>query len=1176
YHIKIDFKYVDDIKQSDIIRRLGFNRRPRAKPVSEPQSGIDPSGKAFSGSLSSVNRNETRNFSMASSTSSFSVNRRKPPLPPSHSSSKSISETSEHFDALHFRKKSSDGEPPIVTWQPTTLIPNPLEEKTLVETQKHLDQEKSTFNTITSEIYPRRRLASFAGPGSNGGPSPHTSWDVLNHTQSQEHNKGSKLTDLDHIVSRSSPKSCGRVTPVTTVSPLDLQLVRDQMVVALERLKDMEEQVKIIPLLQVKISVLEEEKKQLIALVKKLESQILDSNFDTDLQGLSRERAYSTGSTVKCPKQQKDNEGQRESVKSVGSSELNAFSDINQFKQLNAKKELNVNDNKNIAVLDFVHTKSVMSNTELELEIKQQTIQVLRDKVKTLELELKEALIKAELCRLKSELQDSGAHTHAAKNHCAQPRMQSIATQTGWMTRTIAIGNHVQLVNTAVGEEAVPTFNTVGVICQPKTSDAASGLDTPIEMWVIQKKVEKRDQCVGTQYVQTFSQGVGTSVSVCDVGILTLKLMETGKQKKTPSRTVGCGDWTVDGNMVTSLVSQGIAMETVRDMDIGEIMTLTNMSRCTNTDVHKGSQDTCTFPIYDSKSSIMPTNMQERHTNTVHIPTRTLGVGDGKVIEQQVVRKMRSIAVGTPTYLREETVTPVIPKVMTRDTGVGLANINENFLVGLRTRNIACGPSRLPDPYKTRSIGVEADLLQPHLYAQTEPGLDHYINQMQRLLKEQQSLLTSSHFKPIDEVSLQDNQATKNGDRNSSLWFASWLNEPYTYLGTHILESIVVWKVFILYSLVVCGTQNIDTAYSSVVTVHVCNKTALINNEMQPELDFDKYPFSFPCCLQDDDGMIKSIIRRNEMSQGCAENRKTLKSLSPGFECLSITPDSFSEMTDSAEDKRKIVKQMDNSPRITTQSSKMERIEGYEMSDTVISACHKLKTHLDDTKVLSNRELRSCLNVIQQDWFFVSSQKTACPETVESFQNMCRHVSPAVLSYVANMADRNGNSALHYSVSHSNFRVVQKLLDAGVCNANQQNKAGYTPIMLAALASVESKEDMNVVGALFRKGDVNSKAIQAGQTALMLAVSHGRIDMVKVLLASGSKVNIQDDEGSTALMCASEHGNVDIVRLLLAQPGCDASLTDNDDSTAMSIALDAGHNDIAMLLYAHMNYGMGQ
>lgn len=67
---------------------------------------------------------------------------------------------------------------------------------------------------------------------------------------------------------------------------------------------------------------------------------------------------------------------------------------------------------------------------------------------------------------------------------------------------------------------------------------------------------------------------------------------------------------------------------------------------------------------------------------------------------------------------------------------------------------------------------------------------------------------------------------------------------------------------------------------------------------------------------------------------------------------------------------------------------------------------------------------------------------------------------------------------------------------------------------------------------------------QAGQTGLMLAVSHGRMDMVQALLAHGADVNIQDDEGSTALMCASEHGHVEIVKLLLARPGCDATLSD--------------------------------
>lgn len=62
---------------------------------------------------------------------------------------------------------------------------------------------------------------------------------------------------------------------------------------------------------------------------------------------------------------------------------------------------------------------------------------------------------------------------------------------------------------------------------------------------------------------------------------------------------------------------------------------------------------------------------------------------------------------------------------------------------------------------------------------------------------------------------------------------------------------------------------------------------------------------------------------------------------------------------------------------------------------------------------------------------------------------------------------------------------------------------------------------------------------------MMLAVSHGRQEMVRVLLECGADVNVQDDEGSTALMCASEHGRAEIVKLLLEQPGCDISIVDN-------------------------------
>ncbi|KAM9384267.1 KN motif and ankyrin repeat domain-containing protein 3 isoform 1-T2 [Pholidichthys leucotaenia] len=251
--------------------------------------------------------------------------------------------------------------------------------------------------------------------------------------------------------------------------------------------------------------------------------------------------------------------------------------------------------------------------------------------------------------------------------------------------------------------------------------------------------------------------------------------------------------------------------------------------------------------------------------------------------------------------------------------------------------------------------------------------------------------------------------------------------------------------------------------------------------------------------------------------------------------------------------------------------------EKFELSSKMREACLILKNHLnDDINTLKSKEMLSSTHTVQLEWFRISSAKMAQPSRVSDYLMAFSEVSSMLLEHVVNMTDGNGNTALHYSVSHSNFGVVELLLDTGVCCVDKQNKAGYTAIMLAALSTVKKEEDMAVVKKLFSQGNVNAKASQASQTALMLAVSHGRQEMVRALLECGADVNVQDDEGSTALMCASEHGRTEIVKLLLEQPGCDISIVDNDGSNALSIALEAVHNDTAVLLYAHMNYAKTQ
>ncbi|XP_074836239.1 KN motif and ankyrin repeat domain-containing protein 2 isoform X2 [Carettochelys insculpta] len=243
---------------------------------------------------------------------------------------------------------------------------------------------------------------------------------------------------------------------------------------------------------------------------------------------------------------------------------------------------------------------------------------------------------------------------------------------------------------------------------------------------------------------------------------------------------------------------------------------------------------------------------------------------------------------------------------------------------------------------------------------------------------------------------------------------------------------------------------------------------------------------------------------------------------------------------------------------------------GVGLGPELHAACETVQKYLESPDTHMAEE-KAAYGLVLQDWLQLSCHREAAREAVAGRLAAYGAISPRLLHCVVNMADRNGNTALHYTVSHSNFPLVQLLLETGLCTVDAPNKAGYTPIMLTALAATRGEADMATIRQLLQRGDVNAKASQAGQTALMLAVSHGRLDVVQALLACGADVNLQDADGSTALMCACEHGHAQIARLLLAAPACCVGLADHDGSTALSIALEAGHKDIAAMLCAHGN-----
>ncbi|KAM3604565.1 uncharacterized protein V6R79_013184 [Siganus canaliculatus] len=256
-----------------------------------------------------------------------------------------------------------------------------------------------------------------------------------------------------------------------------------------------------------------------------------------------------------------------------------------------------------------------------------------------------------------------------------------------------------------------------------------------------------------------------------------------------------------------------------------------------------------------------------------------------------------------------------------------------------------------------------------------------------------------------------------------------------------------------------------------------------------------------------------------------------------------------------------------------------EQMEGRSGSDTTaggrdsvspdfMASCLFLKDHMDNMDN-PNDDMRKALVVLFQLWFSAAAEEASEAGGVAAYLREVKKTTPSLLAFLVNLADDNGNTVLHYSVSHCNYSIVSLLLDTGVTDVNIQNKAGYTAVMLAALTAPDGPGGMEVVRKLMETGNVHICSSQTGQTALHLAVRHGRVVMVRLLLSCGVDANIQDNQGTTALMFAAERGHTHVARLLLERSQCDLALSDKRGRTALTIAMQGSHTDTATLLQAH-------
>ncbi|KAM8792607.1 KN motif and ankyrin repeat domain-containing protein 1 [Eudromia elegans] len=1251
YQLDLDFlKYVDDIQKGNTIKKLNIQKKRKTVPA--PAGTKNPAGQyggwASTESLSSSNSDENKQSCVAS----------RSQVAPSIAARPSLSfEASSSYLPIPESKQL----PP-----PSPQLPrhNLHVTKTLMETRRRLEQER--MMQVTPGEVRRPRLSSFGGMGSTSSLPSFVGSSGYGHVSQQLQNGYQGNGDYGACFGsslggsiRHSPMSSGISTPVTNVSPVHLQHIREQMAIALKRLKELEEQVKTIPVLQVKISVLQEEKRHMMAELKNQRK-----SGQNDVYGF-RKRSYSAGNAEQWEHLSQVRRGGElyidceEDMESMEQSSQR----IEEFRQLTAEMQAlekkiqdsnyetpsslrvdresltkesrsvavgadeNMNDvviynrslrqHREVAVGTEKETREsgvgvteamlgLSTEVEKEIELQQQTIEALKEKIYRLEVQLKETTHDREMTKLKQELQAAGSRKKVDKALMAQPLVVSRMVEAVVQTRDQMVGDHVEVADSSVGNHL--QVSSVGTSCRPSVRSTAVGPELPMTRWLVKERADVRDQGTGSP-VETSEKKVGAETAVREAGVNTEERAGRREEAARAVRSVGCGECSVD---VAARVSRETATEAVRRAEATVMAVPCTATRHTSAAVEVASRGTSTeaAPRADCGTSTALSS-RDKQTNTASVETRTVAVGDGRVRDVNASAKTRSVGVGTALGGGAASEKPAAAK--TKECGVGQISVDENYLVGLKMRSIACGPPPpCAVPAGTRSIGVGGEaggeaagaLLERALPPpELRVGLDHYIERVQKLLQEQQMLLAENYSELAEAFGEPHSQI---GSLNSQLLSTlTSINSVMKYASTEELRCLDLQKQGVDRS-AAAGAALEYVPHGQLAGAHLApNLRALkLEQDVGPAQEERKAPLGEavrgrkPFSAQDN-ALATINLTDDQLASGlyvCTNNENTLKSImkkrdgkkdlnnakknlqfvgiNGGYETTSSDESSSEESSSSDSEEGEggeRPRAEPGLPRCRDGDDGGVR-ERYELSEKMLSACHLLRNNIDDPKALTNKDMRFCLNTIQHEWFRVSSQKSAVPEMVGDYIAAFEEVSPAVLRHIINMADGNGNTALHYSVSHSNFEIVKLLLDANVCNVDHQNKAGYTPIMLAALAAVEAEKDMRIVEELFSRGDVNAKASQAGQTALMLAVSHGRIDMVKALLACGADVNIQDDEGSTALMCASEHGHVEIVKLLLAQPGCNGTLEDNDGSTALSIALEAGHKDIAVLLYAHVNF----
>lgn len=164
-----------------------------------------------------------------------------------------------------------------------------------------------------------------------------------------------------------------------------------------------------------------------------------------------------------------------------------------------------------------------------------------------------------------------------------------------------------------------------------------------------------------------------------------------------------------------------------------------------------------------------------------------------------------------------------------------------------------------------------------------------------------------------------------------------------------------------------------------------------------------------------------------------------------------------------------------------------------------------------------------------------------------------------------NARDSIGGTPLTWACGLGTADTVKILLEHGA-DISVIDVNGLTPLIWAA--GIGKPETVSILLQANPTMDINVRDGVTGDSALMRAVRSGKLESVRLLLASNAEVNLVNKQGYTPLQLASLSGTVEKVKLLI-EKNADLNAKDATGRTALDLAqrrTDAVGKEISALL----------